>query len=403
MKTFFRKFGYWIFLFFFCIGLLEVGARIYLNNILEKSANRKFQFSSYRVYEHVPGFTESDGELNRLEINAQGFRRSEPVAKEKPENTYRVFFLGGSAAHGISSGPPYPVAHVYQNETVDAHLERMLTANFPDKNIEVINAAVTGYQVFQHTQYLLAELLDYDPDLVIFFDGANDHYANNADFRYYDDFRYQFWKSRLQQPSIGGLFDYTALWMSEYSALFRGYYAWKLQKDAISHTMVSDMRQDAPDKKTMIKQHKKAAPAQFLRSINTNLGILKHADVDAILVLQPMLVLRDSANMAQIELDFYRENPWCKNLYPTVMEELDSLSTKWRVPLVDVNPWFNHSEYTGKQLLIDYCHLNGAGGEVSAKAIYPATRQLIEQWANPTVTVDTMALDSTQIPLPTSP
>ena len=35
--------------------------------------------------------------------------------------------------------------------------------------------------------------------MVIFFDGANDHYNNNPDFDYYGENRYQYWKNRLQK------------------------------------------------------------------------------------------------------------------------------------------------------------------------------------------------------------
>ncbi len=51
--------------------------------------------------------------------------------------------MGGSAAHGIQALPPYPVRHIYPEETIDAYLEKKLKINHPDKNIEIINAAVT--------------------------------------------------------------------------------------------------------------------------------------------------------------------------------------------------------------------------------------------------------------------
>ena len=91
----------------------------------------------------------------------------------------------------ISSPAPHLIG---AGAETDSDLEKRLQIQFPNKNIEIINAAVTGYHVFNHTSYILAELLDYDPDLVIFFDGANDHFTNNPDYNSYSGFPYQFWR-----------------------------------------------------------------------------------------------------------------------------------------------------------------------------------------------------------------
>src|SRR4030095_13242946 len=223
---------YFLFLFVFTLIVLEIFGRVYLSKVLQKSSEQKFRFNSYRIYEHVPGFHEGDGKKDWIIINRQGFRRGSDVTKKKPQNTFRVFLMGGSVAHGISSAAPYPIVHIYEDQTIDAYLERKLKQLHPDHNIEIINAALSGYQVFQHTTYILSELLDYHPDMIIFFDGANDHYFNNPDFDYWGANIYQFWKSRLQTPSVGGWFDYFFLWLSRFSGFARGYYAWRLTNDA---------------------------------------------------------------------------------------------------------------------------------------------------------------------------
>jgi hypothetical protein len=107
---------------------LEISGRLYLR-FLEKSPNRKFQFDSYRIYGHKPGFVEGNSQEKWIVINDQGFRRNGNVKKKKPEGLFRAFLLGGSAAHRISSPSPYPIVHIYQNETIDAQLEEMLKIN----------------------------------------------------------------------------------------------------------------------------------------------------------------------------------------------------------------------------------------------------------------------------------
>ena len=54
------------------------------------------------------------------------------------------------------------------DETFGQHLEHLL-------NAEVINAAIVGHASGQELVYLLTELVDLQPDLVITLDGWNDY------------------------------------------------------------------------------------------------------------------------------------------------------------------------------------------------------------------------------------
>ena len=371
---------YWLFIALFTFGVAEIAAHYYLTEILHKSTDKKFRFNSYRVYEHVPGFREGDGVKDWIIVNNQGFRREADVPREKPDDTFRAFFLGGSAAAGVSSAAPYPIEHVYMDETIDAHLEALLEKEFPDKKIEIINAAVTGYKVFQHTAYLLSELLDYDPDLVIFMDGANDHYRHNPHLNMYGDFKYQFWKSRLQNPSLGGLFDYFANYLANYSALFRGYVAWSLQHDAIAIANSPPHNYTASSDQEVIDGYHAVAPKEYLRSIQTNLDILKRHDIEAVLALQPSLPLRNEELLSPVEASFYRGVGNAALLYPLIVEDLDEVAQRNQVEWVDLVPPFNDPKYAKQQLLIDYVHVNGAGGKVIAESLLPLVKPKVAQF-----------------------
>jgi len=360
---------------------LEIAARLYLRFGIEKSSSKKFRFNYYRVYEHIPGFHEGDKNGDWIVINRNGFRRTKDVSIKKPPHTYRVFFLGGSAAHGVSSRAPYPIRHIYSNETVDAYLEKELNQEFGANSVEVINAAVTGYEVFQHTEYLMTELLDYHPDMIIFFDGANDHYTNNPDYNYLEGFKYQFWKDRLQKPSLLGLFDYFAFYMADYSALFRGYVGRKLETDALERTYLQRTYRDYKTVEETIENHKIAAKKQFLRNIRMNLDLLHHENVATIIGLQPMLVLRDTNLLSATEKAFLHKDKNVQILYPTVDSELKALTSEYSVDYVDFNVAFNDLKYKNQQLFIDYCHLSPLGGEVSANALLPIVRKKVAEWA----------------------
>src|SRR5438477_2280856 len=369
------KLYYFLFLFVFTLVVLEIFGRVYLSKVLQKSLEQKFRFNSYRIYEHVPGFHEGDGKKEWIIINRQGFRRAADVTKEK-QNTFRVFLMGGSVAHGISSSAPYPIVHIYEDQTIDAYLESKLKQLHPGHNIEIINAAVTAYKVFQHTTYILSELLDYHPDMIIFFDGVNDHYFNNPDYDYWGDDIYQFWKNRLQTPSVGGLFDYCFLGLSRFSGFARGCYAWRLANDPVRRSNAIRPIINYSDSDRAIAAHKIIARKSFLRAIETNINILKTNNIQPVICLQPVLALRDSSMDSIQEQSLLRVQKLSKGgttavenyqlLYPTVLKELTDLTGQYQVSFINMVLPFNDPAYKGKQLFIDWAHLSPLGGEVVA-------------------------------------
>jgi tetratricopeptide (TPR) repeat protein len=82
---------------------------------------------------------------------------------EKPEETYRIFVLGGSAAQGDPE-PSFGFSRI---------LERMLEHDYPSVDFEVINTAVTA--VNSHVVRLIArEVAEFNGDLFIFYLGNNE-------------------------------------------------------------------------------------------------------------------------------------------------------------------------------------------------------------------------------------
>jgi lysophospholipase L1-like esterase len=379
----------WVFRLFVAAAALAIallGAEVLgsfvLRHVLQKSLEPKFQFDSYRIFAQRPGFREGDGKRDWIVINEQGFRRSLDVPRTKQANTVRVFLMGGSAAAGTSSAPPYPVRQVHMDETIDYYLEHQLQKKFPDHRIEVINAAVTGYVTYQHTAYILTSLLDFEPDVFLFFDGINDHYTvNDSPEYYYAGNPYQFWKSRLQRPSVWNLADYTAHWLSFHSGGVRGYMAWRMNRDAASQFVRREAGFVEPaTSEAMIEAHRRAAPKQFLRSIQANLAIMRSFDIDALVCTQPILALRNEELLSAAEKSFLAyetKKVRYRTLHPVVVEEVKSIASKFATPFLDLNPTFNDPEHRGDQLFTDYAHLTARGGELSAQAIAPQLERIV--------------------------
>lgn len=86
----------------------------------------------------------------------------------KPANVFRVIVLGGSTVEGLGVNSPL--------ESLPSKLLLLLEQTFArsSKEVEVINAGVSGYSSDQEYLLLIADLLRYEPDLVIAYDGWND-------------------------------------------------------------------------------------------------------------------------------------------------------------------------------------------------------------------------------------
>ena len=88
-------------------------------------------------------------------INSHGFK-SPNLAIKKPENTYRIFCVGGSTVYGKGNLNNWPSK---LNEIIKKNSKSAL-------NYEVINAGVPAYTSFHTLSQLTSKLVQFDPDLI---------------------------------------------------------------------------------------------------------------------------------------------------------------------------------------------------------------------------------------------
>ena len=97
-------------------------------------------------------------------INEYGFRGPE-ITKEKPVNAFRIFLVGGSTMFGSGSSDSTQIFSVLQDR-------------FDEKNfgfdIEVINAGISGAWSKNEVSMVKNKLLDFNPDLIVVYDGVNE-------------------------------------------------------------------------------------------------------------------------------------------------------------------------------------------------------------------------------------
>lgn len=125
----------------------------------------------YRFYRVNPAYGTSTVRINRA-----GFRNDAETTRDKPENVVRVVTMGGSTVWG--EDPPNAFGIIDNHDTIAYHLEKALNARagarHADIKVEVINAGVVGYLLFQDETYFANYVAGFKPDVVVAIDGHND-------------------------------------------------------------------------------------------------------------------------------------------------------------------------------------------------------------------------------------
>jgi len=90
--------------------------------------------------------------------------RREPEYEFAAANGFRVFVIGGSSSQGV----PYPPGHSFAS-----WLQRRLSASLPDRHVEVVNAALSGY-ASRRLLPIVHEIAGYEPDALVVYMGHNE-------------------------------------------------------------------------------------------------------------------------------------------------------------------------------------------------------------------------------------
>jgi lysophospholipase L1-like esterase len=106
----------------------------------------------------------------RFFYTLQGVLPSVPkdlILKRKPKNGYRIFVLGGSTAAGFPYG---------NNVMFSRILSRRLADAFPERQIEVMNTAMSAINSYALLDYM-DEILAHEPDAILIYAGHNEFYG----------------------------------------------------------------------------------------------------------------------------------------------------------------------------------------------------------------------------------
>lgn len=310
-----------------------------------------------------------------------GFRRDKPVSHKKPLNTIRVIALGTSALYGIGSNAPYPKHRsLHNDETISYQLERILNEKLitagSNYDVEVVNAGVSAYRTFHHVMYLKAELIDYEPDIVINIDGHNDFYTDRLEDPWN---RYTYSSSVLvdqfnRRTMFLPIFSFTRS-LAKYS------YAFNLGERIcrrVWYRTLNKPLKSVPDKPFQLDGEfdhrvRKAARRQYVLDLWQIHQLGAYVGFDHYVFLQPEVVfesneeLGDSDKRAkQITLDNMESSRAEK--MRKIRALLPAIFAEHRIPFFDVAE-LSLDNKNAENLYLDYCHLTPAGAKIAARRI----------------------------------
>ena len=356
--------------------VFEGAAQVYMRTARGYTGGEflQYEFDPYKNIGLARNWVDGRGVVTH---NAQGFREVEDVSREKPEGTFRVFPMGASTAYGLGGLFTHlqtEYAFLDNSETIDAYLEPMLEQALPYERVEVINAAVPSIWTHHHLINLNQTILGYDPDLILFLDGWNDHYFFD---RSHDQFA-----SYSQGEQAQGIMGPPTL-----SSLIRANGWWLFRKSAFVHVAV----RAAQDARTALFGGGGPAPIQVeqavedlqwvfernaLKMIERNALLLRHEGIPAIFMLQPVLILErhNLGLMPDIEQRLFdymvgwqgNYEEFMLRVTPMIADRIEETVRPLGGRFLDLT--VIHDGYQG-QVFTDYAHLTPEGNRILAEIV----------------------------------
>jgi lysophospholipase L1-like esterase len=366
--------------------VLEVGAQVYLRATRGYAGGEfmQYQFDPYKNIVLTPNWRDTRG----VSHNSQGFRGSVEYAREKEPGTFRVVLMGASTAYGLGGMWPHLQTEfqvLNDSTTIDRYLERMLADAFPGKRVEVINAGIPSIWTHHELIYLNQAVLAYDPDVVLFLDGWNDHFFFSRDHDQFASYVQTEQASKIMgEPTLKSLVRMNAWWLFRKSAF--AHVAGRAVQALIPALQggPSPLPID-PDSATAI------ATEVFDRSARKMLArnalILRHEGIPALFMLQPVLALeRDRLDRmpeierALFEFNLSAERPgyeaYLRRIVPIVSERVRETVVPLGASYLDLTAIYGQPQ---GQIFTDYCHLTPTGNRLLAAHILPEVIRLGQQ------------------------
>ena len=337
--------------------------------ISRQAGSVKLALAPFTVYRNLP--SQHTAVIN---INSRGLR-AEEGAELDPRP--KIIFLGGSAAFGQGAET--------DQDTIPAILQQSI------KSHRVLNAGVIGFQSGQELTYLVTQLIDYQPAIVVAYDGWNDVFdvAHGPE----RDVNELGFNSNFYSFENQLVLDYQTQ-VSPYESLSRliGAMSSKsLVLTRFARAISTHQRQEAITAQASTNQARLREKAVLNSIVTTYVNNVRKMAVFSrasgarfVLVLQPELGQRANATAQEKQLlsaATIGNIPYgdsFPSLYREFLAEAKQRLTRAGVEWIDVNesPLYQASPTT---LFLDPVHTNRRGNEIVAEIMTPKLQLLVTQ------------------------
>lgn len=274
--------------------------------------------AEYAVPDPQLGFAgRPGGNVRGIPLNEEGLR-GPVLAEPKPQDHFRILFLGDSTCWGV--GVPI-------ERTFAARTTQLLSAAQPDERFEFLIGAFPGYSTY-HSGILLERMLPMQPDLVVFYVGARN---DPSRARYYPDAEIVHRRARLQAPwhQVRLLRLFEAAADRSYRSLFR-----KLRS---------------------ARARARVPPEAFLENLNRMAQRIADAGVPGLIVLPP--ISQEFADKLPLAAEYRR-----------ILEEV---GRRYQLPTVELQAVFD-AEKPKRAYFSDMYHFADHGHYLAAREIHRA-------------------------------
>ena len=265
--------------------------------------NRKA--SGYTVFQnnpkHLPVTQKSDPGNPDVMVDENGFISARPLSLEKPQETIRIFLMGGSAAFGASQTGTYSDLYEYPfgtytfPDSISGQLQAYLDERRPGTRFEVVTAAAFTRAYHQSVLYYLEEVSRFSPDWVIAMDGYNDinHLVSGTPYRdraselqYYLNLQNTAGCVKSGSPNTYCLLE--GIHKRMMMKLTEG-----RQRVPPAYAKDFDLDRYTREQYLQRKPRFEASSARFVQTLKHEMGIMRADGVNFLFVLQPMLHRQD--------------------------------------------------------------------------------------------------------------
>jgi hypothetical protein len=329
----------------------------------------KLSLAPFTVYRNLPS-----QHTPTININSRGLRAAEGAEQDSRP---KIIFLGGSAAFGNGAET--------DQDTIPAILQQSI------KSHRVLNAGVIGFQSGQELAYLVTQIIDYQPAIVVAYDGWNDVFdvvhgpprdvdelGFNSNFFAFEDQLVLNYRTQISPyASLSRLIGATSTKSLVLTRFIQAIRTHQMQEAITDQTSINLSR-------IREKGLLNSIVSTYVNNVR-KMSLFSHAcGAKFVLVFQPELGQRSNATAQEKQLlsaaligtTHYSDS--FPSLYRDFLTAAKQQLTRDGVEWIDTNesPLYQASPTT---LFVDPVHTNRRGNEVVAQIMTPKLQLLIAQ------------------------